>query len=68
MDADRDILRSSGKRWAEQLRDAVVPTTERVVTGSAHGFLNEPASPHFRDGALEMARWMRQVDEGVRAL
>ncbi|MBW9110414.1 alpha/beta hydrolase fold domain-containing protein [Microbacterium trichothecenolyticum] len=65
LDADRDILRASGKRFAEQLRHAAVRTYETIVAGSEHGFLNEPASPHFARGSAEMSKWMKRVDEGV---
>ncbi|MGN6218870.1 MAG: alpha/beta hydrolase fold domain-containing protein [Microbacterium sp.] len=68
LDADRDILRASGKRFASQLRSGGVPTVERVVADSEHGFLNEPASPHFARGTAEITRWMTQAATGVRPL
>lgn len=63
LDADRDTLRASGKRFAAQLRHAAVSTVESVIAGSEHGFLNEPASRHFARGSAEMARWMERADE-----
>jgi len=40
--ADVDDLRTSGERFAEQLRDAGVPVVEYTQPGTVHGFLNRP--------------------------
>lgn len=42
VNADADDLRASGEQLAAQLREAGVPVTERVETGTVHGYLNRP--------------------------
>lgn len=59
LDAQRDSLRASGKRFAQQLIHAGVPTTEIVVSDAEHGFLNDPGSRYFMRGTAEMHHWMR---------
>lgn len=43
--AQNDPLRFEGMLYSEQLRDAGVQSDLRDYTGSAHGFLSEPAGP-----------------------
>ena len=66
LDAEHDVLRASGKRFAQQLRTALVPTAERVVAGAEHGFFNNPSSPHFEQGMTILRGWLDQIDHGNR--
>ncbi|UOQ89119.1 alpha/beta hydrolase [Agromyces endophyticus] len=66
LDAERDSLRASGQRFAEQLRESGVCVTETVVPGSSHGFLNDPVSGDFEQGMLEITRWLERVGAGNR--
>jgi acetyl esterase/lipase len=58
LDAQNDILRASGKRFAQRLRRARVRTREEVVADAEHGFLNEPESAGFETGTTVMRDWM----------
>ncbi len=42
VNAEADDLRASAEQFAEQLREAGVPVTERVQPGTVHGYLNRP--------------------------
>lgn len=64
LDAERDSLRASGRRFAEQLRAFGVCVTETVVPGSSHGFLDDPLSGDFEQGILKITRWLETVGTG----
>lgn len=42
MSAEHDVLRRDGALYAQKLRDAGVPVTERVIDGQMHGFFTFP--------------------------
>lgn len=58
MDAEHDVLRSSGARFAEELHDAGVPVNYAMVRGSVHAFLNRPGTPHFVEGVELVVDWI----------
>ncbi|MFC6566354.1 alpha/beta hydrolase [Actinoplanes utahensis] len=63
VDAEADTLRASSERYAERLRAEGVPVSASFVPGSAHGFLNKPATEHFRQGLALIREWL---DEPAR--
>lgn len=45
VDAERDTMRTSGDRFAAELRDAGVDVERHVLHGARHAFLNRPGTP-----------------------
>jgi acetyl esterase/lipase len=67
LDADRDSLRASGQRFAEELAGSGVPTTYRVIPESTHGFLDRPGKPSFSVGIDALVAWLGEHDQPSRA-
>lgn len=65
LDAEHDSLRTSGKQFAQQLRDAQVRVEEDVIAGAEHGFLNEPDASFFFRGVAIMREWMLRSGSGA---
>lgn len=59
MDADRDTLRASGERFAEELAEDGVAVEYRVVPETLHGFLDRPHQATFSDGVSIITNWLR---------
>ncbi|GAB3400029.1 alpha/beta hydrolase fold domain-containing protein [Schumannella luteola] len=57
LDADRDVLRASGERFAAELAEHAVPLERHVLPGSTHAFLHRPADPDFGRGIDLIADW-----------
>lgn len=56
INAERDVLRSSGELFVEQLRAAGIPITTETEPRALHGYLNEPGDPsalHTLDGITD---------------
>ncbi|MEK6312167.1 MAG: alpha/beta hydrolase fold domain-containing protein, partial [Curtobacterium sp.] len=45
VDAEHDTMRSSGDRFALELRTAAVDVERHVLPGARHAFLNRPGTP-----------------------
>ncbi|MEW9870790.1 alpha/beta hydrolase [Arthrobacter sp. HS15c] len=58
LDADRDYLRASSERFAQELAEADVDVSRHVIAKARHGFLNKPASSLFTEGINYMAGWL----------
>ncbi|MDP4333925.1 alpha/beta hydrolase [Curtobacterium sp. A7_M15] len=57
VDAERDTMRASGDRFADELRGAGAEIERHVLPGARHAFLNRPGSPDS-DRALDLvADW-----------
>jgi acetyl esterase len=60
VNAERDTMRTSGDRFADELADAGTDVERHVLPGSAHAFLNRPGLPAFAAGTELIAEWMRR--------
>ncbi|WP_417503669.1 alpha/beta hydrolase fold domain-containing protein [Microbacterium sp.] len=58
LNADADPLRASGELYGNLLRDADVQVEMDYLSGSLHGFLNEPESDLGRVGIDRVADWL----------
>lgn len=67
IDADRDTLRASGGRFAEELRAAGVAVDHRVIRNATHGFLDRPQSLAFSHGLLAITDALANFDESSDA-
>ncbi|WP_433677256.1 alpha/beta hydrolase [Microbacterium gorillae] len=56
--AERDLLRGSSDRYAEQLRDAGVAVVSEVTANVVHGYLDDPGLPEASSSIDRMVRWM----------
>jgi acetyl esterase len=62
LNSERDFLRASGERFAQQLADAGVAVECVTETGSLHGQLNEPSNPFGVRSLERVSAWLdRQV-------
>ncbi|WP_306841893.1 alpha/beta hydrolase [Paenarthrobacter nicotinovorans] len=59
IDADRDVVRASGERFAEELLAAGVDVGRHVLPESRHAFLNRPRLKEFTAAVDLMAEWCR---------
>ncbi|WP_431230279.1 alpha/beta hydrolase [Paenarthrobacter nicotinovorans] len=57
IDADRDVMRASGERFAEELVTAGVDVERHVLAESRHAFLNLPQFKEFTAAVDLMAEW-----------
>lgn len=61
LDAEHDVLRASGARFADELRAAEVPLDYAVVPGTRHAFLHRPHDPGFAVGIARILGWIRAL-------
>lgn len=59
LDADRDVLRASGARFGDQLREAGAQVDQFVVPESRHGFLDRPQTQSFTKEVQRLAAWLK---------
>ncbi|MBF4613105.1 alpha/beta hydrolase fold domain-containing protein [Curtobacterium sp. VKM Ac-1376] len=60
VDAERDVMRASDERFANELEAAGVEVERHVLPDSRHAFLNRPGSPDS-DRALDLVTaWIGQ--------
>ncbi|MEV0341794.1 alpha/beta hydrolase [Nocardia sp. NPDC050713] len=59
INSEYDGVRASGELFADQLRQAGVPVTERVEAGVYHGHLGRGGGAAFLRSVAEMAGWVR---------
>ena len=57
VDAERDVMRGSGERFAGELEHAGVPVERHVLPDSRHAFLNRPGTRDFDDAIDRIAAW-----------
>lgn len=57
IDAERDVMRASGQRFANELEAADVEVERHVLPGSRHAFLNRPGTRDFDDTIERVAEW-----------
>lgn len=57
VDADRDVMRASGERFAGDLRRAGVEVERHVLPGSRHAFLNRPGTADSEAALDLVTRW-----------
>lgn len=58
IDAERDVMRTSGERFATDLAAAGVDVERHVVPGSRHAFLNRPGTPDSVAALDLVAAWL----------
>jgi xylan 1,4-beta-xylosidase len=58
LDADRDSLRASGGKLADELRTAGVPLQYEVIPDASHGFLNRPDTVGYAAGVRRIIEWL----------
>jgi acetyl esterase/lipase len=58
LNSERDSLRSSGERFAEQLSEAGVPVRVEYEPGTLHGHLNQPDEPAAMRSLERIAAWI----------
>ncbi|TPW78191.1 alpha/beta hydrolase [Schumannella soli] len=61
LDADHDVLRASGERFAAELAEHAVPLERHVLPGSRHAFLHRPDDPDFARGIQLIAGWAARL-------
>jgi acetyl esterase/lipase len=59
VDADHDVFRASSERFARELREHGAEVTQRIMSGSDHGFLNRPRSRYFEPTLDALAAFAR---------
>ena len=57
VDAERDVMRGSGERFAGELEHAGVPVERHVLPDSRHAFLNRPGTRDFEDAIGHIVDW-----------
>jgi xylan 1,4-beta-xylosidase len=57
IDAERDVMRASGERFADELEVAGIEVERHVLPGSRHAFLNRPGTRDFDDTIEHIAEW-----------
>jgi xylan 1,4-beta-xylosidase len=58
VDAERDVMRTSGERFATELEDAGVEVERHVLPDSRHAFLNRPGTRDFDDAIERITGWV----------
>ncbi|MBT1588401.1 alpha/beta hydrolase [Curtobacterium aurantiacum] len=58
VDAERDVMRTSGERFATELEDAGVEVERQVLPDSRHAFLNRPGTRDFDDAIERITGWV----------
>jgi xylan 1,4-beta-xylosidase len=57
IDAERDVMRASGERFADELADAGAEVERHVLPDSRHAFLNRPGTRDFEDAIGHIVDW-----------
>jgi xylan 1,4-beta-xylosidase len=57
IDAERDVMRASGGRFADELADAGTEVERHVLPDSRHAFLNRPGTRDFDDTIERIVDW-----------
>jgi len=57
IDAERDVMRASGERFADELADAGIEVERHVLPDSRHAFLNRPGTRDFDDTIERIVDW-----------
>ncbi|PZE87717.1 alpha/beta hydrolase [Curtobacterium sp. MCLR17_039] len=57
IDAERDVMRASGERFADELEAAGSEVERHVLPDSRHAFLNRPGTRDFDDTIERIAEW-----------
>lgn len=66
IDADRDVMRSSGEVFTTELRASGTDAERHVLPGTHHAFLNRPALPEFATAIDLIAGWTLARARGNR--
>lgn len=64
VDADRDSMRCSGGRFAQELSATGVAVDHHMLPETFHSFLNRPQEPIFTDGMRLITDWARRLPSG----
>lgn len=65
INSDRDTLRASGERFAEELREHRRPVDASYEPGTSHGHLNRPQQPAFLHSITLIASWLATTGEAL---
>jgi len=57
IDAERDVMRASGERFADELEAAGIEVERHVLPDSRHAFLNRPGTRDFDDTIERIVDW-----------
>lgn len=57
IDAERDVMRASGERFADELETAGIEVERHVPPDSRHAFLNRPGTRGFDDTIDRIVEW-----------
>lgn len=57
IDAERDVMRASGERFADELAAADIEVERHVLPDSRHAFLNRPGTRDFDDTIERIVDW-----------
>ncbi|PZE36777.1 alpha/beta hydrolase [Curtobacterium sp. MCSS17_006] len=57
IDAERDVMRASGERFADELAAAGIEVERHVLPDSRHAFLNRPGTRDFDDTIERIVDW-----------
>lgn len=66
IDADRDSMRSSAAKFAQELSAAGTAVDCHVLPETLHAFLNRPQEPAFVQGLRLIIDWAGQIETGKR--
>lgn len=58
LDAEHDVMRASGDRFAEELSAVGTAVDYRVIPGTTHAFLHRPRDPGFAVGIDAIDEWI----------
>jgi acetyl esterase len=63
VNSERDSLRSSGERFAEELQASGRPVDVTFEPGTSHGHLNRPRRPGFDMSIARIANWLGKEEK-----
>ncbi|OII34106.1 hypothetical protein BIV02_08515 [Curtobacterium sp. MMLR14_014] len=58
IDAERDVMRASGERFADEVEAAGIEVERHVLPDSRHAFLNRPGTRDFDDAIGHIVDWV----------